>query len=148
MIKKCKGYFIIGVVLLSIQMLLCISILPLLPFLKGPDTITTSAIVGQATVNSPDEERGYPTYDKIIGNDGWPHYRVFFWVSKTATNFIPYSDAGIKTDVSSHGPVEKWSVVETKTIDGDKKLVYIFVPKTFVYLYGNGFEKVIHLQYF
>ena len=53
----------------------------------------------------------------------------------------------MNTDVSSHGPVEKWSVEETKITNEREKLVFILVPKTFIYLYGDGFEKVIHLKY-
>jgi hypothetical protein len=82
-----------------------------------------------------------------MGKDGLYHYRVFFWVPNTATKFIPYADTGVITDVSSHGPVEKWSVEETNITNANEKLVFIFVPKTFVYLYGKGFEKVIHLKY-
>jgi hypothetical protein len=93
------------------------------------------------------EKRGTPNYDYIIGKDNWPHYRVFFWVPKNATTFTPYSDSGVNTDVSSHGAAEKWSVVLTDQIKGDEKLVFIYVPKTFVFLYGKGFEDVIHLSY-
>lgn len=94
------------------------------------------------------EKRGIPNYDYIIGKDNWPHYRVFFWVSKNATIFTPYADIGVNTDVSSHGAAEKWSVVVTNQIKGDEKLVFIYIPKTFVFLYGKGFEDVIHLSYY
>jgi hypothetical protein len=93
------------------------------------------------------EKRGIPNYDYIIGNDNWPHYRVFFWVPKNATIFTPYADSGVNTDVSSHGAAEKWSVVVTNEIKDDEKLVFIYIPKTFVFLYGKGFEDVIHLSY-
>ena len=97
--------------------------------------------------DSTNEKRGTPTYDYITGSDGWPHFRVFFWVPKYATTFTPYADKDINTDVSEHGPVEKWAVVDTKEVKDDEKLVFIYVPKTFVFLYGKGFEKVIHLKY-
>ena len=93
------------------------------------------------------EKRGNPTYDYIIGTDNWAHYRVFFWVPRNATNFIPYADPGIVTDVSEHGPAQKWSVVTTGKVNKDEKLVFIYVPKTFIFFQGNGFEKVIHLKY-
>ena len=92
------------------------------------------------------EKRGTPIYDYIIGTDELPHYRVFFWVPKNAVNLLPYADKGINTDVSHHGPVEKWSVVVTDKIRKNEELVFIYVPKTFVFLYGEGFEKVIHIR--
>lgn len=94
------------------------------------------------------EKRGNPTYDYIIGKDHLPHFRVFFWVSKEAKNYTPYADDGVKTDVSEHGPVEKWAVVETNEIKENEKLVFIYVPKTFVLLQGRGFEDKIHLRYY
>lgn len=93
------------------------------------------------------EKRANPAYDKIIGDDGMYHYRVLFWVPKEASKFQPYADDAVNTNVSSHGPADKWWVQETGTTNGNEKLVFIFVPKTFVYLYGNGFENVIHLKY-
>ena len=92
------------------------------------------------------EKRGTPSYDYVIGKDLLPHFRVFFWVDKTATNYVPYADVGINTNVSRHGPAEKWSVVETETIRENEKLVYVFVPKTFVILHGKNFHKLIHLE--
>ena len=94
------------------------------------------------------ENRGIPHYDYIIGKDNWPHYRVFFWVPKNATHFTPYADSGVNTDVSEHGDASKWSVVVTNEIKDDGKLVFIYVPKTFVFMYGKGFEDVIHLNYY
>ncbi|GFP74210.1 hypothetical protein [Clostridium fungisolvens] len=93
------------------------------------------------------EKRGNPTYDYIIGKDHLPHFRVFFWVSKEAKNYTPYADDEVKTDVSEHGPVEKWAVVETNEIKENEKLVFIYVPKTFVLLQGIGFQNKIHLRY-
>lgn len=92
------------------------------------------------------EKRGNPSYDFIIGKDLLPHFRVFFWVDKNATNYIPYADEGINTNVSSHGPAEGWTVIETKTTKENEKLVYIFVPKTFVLLHGRDFDKLIHIE--
>lgn len=110
-----------------------------------PKAITTDISVGKEILV---EKRGTPNYDYIIGKDNWPHYRVFFWVPKNATVFTPYADSGVNTDVSSHGAAEKWSVVVTNEIKGDEKLVFIYIPKTFVFLYGKGFEDVIHLSYY
>ena len=93
------------------------------------------------------EKRGTPTYDYIIGSDKLPHFRVFFWIPKDAKHLTPYADAGIITDVSEHGPIEKWSVVTTDKINKDEKLVFIYVPKTFIFFHASSFEKVIHLKY-
>lgn len=93
------------------------------------------------------EKRGTPTYDSIIGSDGLPHYRVFFWVPRNATNIAPYANKEVNTNVLHHGPASNWSVVETKNIKGNEKLVFVYVPKTFVFMYGKGFEWVIHLKY-
>jgi hypothetical protein len=147
MIKMHKN-FIIMMFFLSIEVFLCIAtILVSISLFKEPLASKAAAPIREKSISNPAEKRGSPTYDTIIGSDGWPHYRVFFWVPKTAKNFVPYADEGVKTDVSSHGPAEKWSVVETKTVNGNEKLIFIYVPKTFVYLYGKGFEKVIHLRY-
>jgi hypothetical protein len=110
-------------------------------------SISDSSSNNNSIESNSTEKRATPSYDKIMGKDGLYHYRVFFWVPNTATKFIPYADTGVITDVSSHGPVEKWSVEETNITNANEKLVFIFVPKTFVYLYGKGFEKVIHLKY-
>jgi hypothetical protein len=92
------------------------------------------------------EKRGTPSYDYVIEKDLLPHFRVFFWVDKNATNYVPYADEGINTNVSSHGPAERWSVVETDTIREKEKLVYVYVPKTFVILHSRDFDKLIHLE--
>ena len=147
MIKKHKNNFIMVLIFLSINVLLYLPILIYLPLLKDFTTYSTSALIHKSSISYPNEKRASPTYDTITGDDGQPHYRVLFWVPKTATKFTPYVDVDVKTNVSSHGPVEKWSVAEIKHADAHEKLVFIFVPKTFVYLYGNGFEKVIHLKY-
>ncbi len=94
------------------------------------------------------ENRGVPRFDYIIGNDNWPHYRVFYWVPINASHFTPYADKGVNTDVSEHGPAQKWSVVVTPRVINDEKLVFIYVPKTFVFLFGKDFYKVIHLSYY
>ena len=95
----------------------------------------------------PSEKRGTPTYDYIIGRDRLPHYRVFFWVPKNADNLMPYADKGINTNISRHGSITTWSVVTTDKINENMKLVFIYVPKTFVFFYGKGFEKIIHIKY-
>ena len=141
MIKKYKKQSILMLVFLSIDVFFY------LPLLKQSTTISTVPPIHQTSISYPNEKRGYPAYDTITGDDQQPHYRLFFWIPKTATNFVPYANTGVKTDGSSHGPVEKWLTVETKTTNSNEKLVFIFIPKTFVYLYGNGFENVIHLKY-
>jgi hypothetical protein len=109
----------------------------------------TSAITSNNTVQEDTvlEKRGAPTYDYTIGRDRLPHYRVFFWIPSNAVSLVPYADKGINTDVSHHGPVEEWNVVITGKVNDNEKLVFIYIPKTFVFLYGRGFEKVIHLKY-
>ena len=109
--------------------------------------LSISNSIQQISRNNLNEKRASPAYDTIMKEDGMLHYRVLFWVPKDATKFVPYAVSGVNTDVSSHGPVEKWSVEETKITNEREKLVFIFVPKTFVYLYGDGFEKVIHVKY-
>jgi len=107
-------------------------------------TLTPKKVLPQYTT---EEKRGTPSYDYILGSDGLPHFRVFFWVPKDATDFVPYAKRGINTNVSLHGPVGKWNVVTTNKVKDNLKLVFIYVPKTFVILYGKGFQKVIHLKY-
>ena len=107
-------------------------------------TLTPNKVVPQYTT---EEKRGTPSYDYILGSDGLPHFRVFFWIPKDATNLVPYATKGINTNVSRHGPVEKWNIVATDKVKDNSKLVFIYVPKTFVILYGKGFQKVIHLKY-
>lgn len=130
------------IVMLSLITLLFYSFLPL--------TNTQNVIATNTTLynEASNEKRGTPHYDYIIGKDHWPHYRVFFWVPKSATHFTPYADSGVNTNVSEHGDASKWSVVVTPEIKADRKLVFIYVPKTFVFLYGNDFEDVIHLNYY
>jgi hypothetical protein len=110
-----------------------------------PKVIATDITMDKDISN---EKRGIPHYDYVIGKDNWPHFRVFFWAPKNATHLTPYADSGVNSDVSEHGAAEKWSVVVTNEIKGDDKLVFIYVPKTFVFLYGKGFEDVIHLNYY
>lgn len=103
-------------------------------------------LVSSMNKNSSKTKRGEPPYDYIIGKDKFPHFRIFFWVPLSATKYIPYADDDINTDISHHGPVDKWSVVETDDKNDKEKLVYIFVPKTFVFLHGKSFYKLIHLS--
>lgn len=149
MIKKHKNNFIL------ISLFLCILIFIFLPINLCPPllryasifSISDSSSNNNLSESNSTEKRATLSYDKIIGRDGLYHYRVLFWVPKEVTKFIPYADTGVITDVSSHGPIEKWSVEETNITSSNEKLVFIFVPKTFVYLYGKGFETVIHLKY-
>jgi len=139
MIKKSKNCFM--------SLLFFIPIIFSFPWFKDYNTISPSTSINEIIKSYPGEKRASPAYDTVIRDDGLFHYRVLFWVPKESTKFIPYADEGVRTDVSSHGPVEKWSVKETEQVNGDEKLVFILVPKTFVFLYGDGFEKVIHLKY-
>lgn len=148
MIRKHKNNFIL------ISLFLCILIFIFLPIDFCPPllryasifSISNSNLNNNSSEGNSTEKRATISYDKIIGRYGLYHYRVLFWVPKEVTKFIPYADTGVITDVSSHGPAEKWSVEETNITSSNEKLVFIFVPKTFVYLYGKGFEKVIHLK--
>jgi len=115
------------------------------------NVITTPKVIGAdipIDTNGSSENRGVPAFDYIIGDDNWPHYRVFYWVKASATHFAPYADKGVNTDVSEHGPAAKWSVVSTSKIINDERLVFIYVPKTFVFLFGKDFYNVIHLSYY
>ena len=116
-----------------------------LPINNIPKVVATNITINKDTSR---EKRGIPHYDYIIGKDNWPHYRVFFWVPSNATHFTPYADSGVNTAVSEHGPAEKWSVIVTNEVKSGGKLVFIYVPKTFVFTYGKGFEDVIHLRYY
>lgn len=147
MIKIHKRFFIM-VFMLFIEVFLCIAaILVCTSVFKESSNSKAAAPDEEKSIDSLCEKRGNPAYDTITGSDGRPHYRVFFWVPKAASKYIPYADKGINTNVSSHGAAEKWTVVETNIVNANEKLVFIFVPKTFVYLYGKGFENVIHLRY-
>lgn len=108
---------------------------------------TTNNILYASTQLNSEEKRGNPTYDYIFDKYNIPHFRVYFWVPKTANNYYPYADDGIKTEVSDHGPIEKWSITETGETNENEKLVFIYVPKRFIFKYGIGFEKLIHLNY-
>ena len=135
----------------KIPLLLLIFFMMIFLFINLIPAANLSKVMASNTIidsNIPNEKRGIPQYDYIIGKDKWPHYRIFFWVPKTATHFTPFADRGVDADVSKHGAPEKWAVVVTNEIIGNEKLVFIYVPKTFVFLYGKGFEKVIHLSYY
>jgi len=149
---KYKDYFLIFMGIL----LLLLARYTLLYKMDNSKEMLISSATNNTVVSTPSinhikdrvsEKRDTNTYDYIIGPDRLPHFRVFFWIPKNAVNLMPYADKGINTDVSKHGPVEKWSVVITNKTNGNEKLVFIYVPKTFVFLYGLGFEKVIHLNY-
>jgi hypothetical protein len=139
MIKSFKN--MISTILILITFLVSHSLI----IFKCPANAVNSTT--SAEPESDNAKRGTPPYDYIIGKDKLPHFRVFFWVPLDAVNYKPYADKGINTNVSHHGPVENWNIVETDTKTEDKKLVFIFVPKTFVFLTGGNFYKVIHLDY-
>ncbi|MCB2293535.1 hypothetical protein LGK95_08375 [Clostridium algoriphilum] len=134
------------ILILPLIILVCMSFIPsaLIPLVNKPKDSISITTLSKRLQN---EKRGIPHYDYIIGKDNWPHFRVFFWVPENAIHYKPYADSGVNTDVSEHGPVSKWSVVTTKQTKDNEKLVFIYVPKSFVILYGNGFANVIHLEY-
>ena len=134
-------------VMLPLIVLIFMSFIPLalIPLINKPKDTSSIITTAKRLLN---EKRGTPHYDYIIGKDNWPHFRVFFWVPTSVTHFEPYADSGVNTDVSEHGPVAKWSVIATNQTKDNEKLVFIYVPKTFVILYGNGFQDVIHLKYY
>jgi hypothetical protein len=150
---KYKKYIIISMV--TLLLLLCLRYTVLYKNDNSQEMLISTIANKTATIipdknlqeETSSEKRGSPTYDYIIGNDGLPHYRVFFWIPINGDTLLPYADKGINTAVSHHGPVDKWSIVITEKVNKKEKLVFIYVPKTFVFLYGEGFEKVIHLKY-
>ena len=93
------------------------------------------------------EKRGTPIYAWVKDSDNLPHMKIYFWIPKTSSYYLPYADKGIKTYVVGHGPVEKWGVKDSGEYTKTEKLIYIYVPKTFVILYGQHFYKLIHLYY-
>ena len=93
------------------------------------------------------ETRGNPPYSWMIGKDHLPHMKVFFWVPIKSSILIPYSNKGVKTFVIGHGAINRWHVVNTGNVKDSLMLVYIFVPKTFVFTHGVNFYKLIHLYY-
>lgn len=137
MIKKHKNNFIL------ISLFLCILVFIFLPINLCPPLLRYASIFSISDSNSNNnlsesnsaEKRATLSYDKIIGRDGLYHYRVLFWVPKEVRKFIPYADAGVITDVSSHGPIEKWSVEETNITNSNEKLVFIlFLKLLFIYM--------------
>lgn len=129
-----------------------ISILLILTFnLASPLALNNSvkAINLKSTLSKQEisEKRGTPPYDYIIGKDHLPHFRVFFWIPINASYYKPAAAKGVHTNVSHHGPVENWTVAETGIKNVTEKLVYIFVPKTFVFLHGKNFYKSVYLKY-
>jgi hypothetical protein len=93
------------------------------------------------------EKRGTPIYAWVKGSDNLPHMKIYFWIPKTSCYYLPYADKGIKTYVTGHGPVKRWGVKETGEYTKTEKLICIYIPKTFVILYGKDFYKLIHLYY-
>jgi hypothetical protein len=108
--------------------------------------ISLNMLTAAKAADNSEIKRGAPPYDYIIGKDRLPHFRVFFWLPLCAENYIPYAASDVDTDVSHHGPVENWSVVETDIKTDSEKLVCIVVPKTFVFLHGRNFYKLIYLK--
>ncbi|PJI07809.1 MULTISPECIES: hypothetical protein [Clostridium] len=93
------------------------------------------------------EKRGTPVHSWMIGADHLPHMKVFFWVPKNSTTFIPYANKGVKTNVIGHGPINQWTVIQTGEVSGQDKLIFMFVPKTFVFTHGPNFYKLTHIYY-
>lgn len=93
------------------------------------------------------ETRGNPVHGWMIGNDHLPHMKVFFWVPINSSSYIPYANRGVRTFVIGHGDIDKWAVIPTGEVRGSEKLMYILVPKTFVFTHGFDFYKLVHLYY-
>lgn len=93
------------------------------------------------------EKRDTPPYTWAMGDDMIPHIKLFFWVPVDSKNYTTFADKGIKTFVLGHGSVDKWGVSETGETSKNEKLVYVYVPKTFMLLYGKDFYSLIHLYY-
>lgn len=91
--------------------------------------------------------RNNPKYDYVIGNDRLPHFRVAFWVPEDTPSIIPYTPYNIITNISNHGSIENWTVIESNIPKDDMKLIYVFVPKRFVFLYGENFWKYVSVKY-
>jgi len=87
--------------------------------------------------------RNSPKYDYVIGNDRLPHFRVAFWVPEDATSLAPYTPYNIITNVSNHGSIENWAIVDSDRHISDMKLIYVFVPKRFILFYGFDFWKYV-----
>ena len=137
MMKKMKQVFFVMVFVIIIT--IAIKVLPL--YLSEASTVIFNDLVDKS------EKRGTPNYAWVKGSDNLPHMRIYFWVSKTSYYYLPYADKGVKTYITGHGPVKKWLVKETGEYTETEKLVYIYVPKTFVFLHGKDFYKLIHLHY-
>ena len=90
--------------------------------------------------------RNNPKYDYVIGNDRLPHFRVSFWVPFNATSITPYTPYDIITNVSNHGSIETWTVVDSDKYIGDMKLIYVFVPKRFILVHGSDFWKYVYVK--
>ncbi|SCN21508.1 hypothetical protein N3C_0284 [Clostridium sp. N3C] len=133
-------FFVILLYFLVLVLLLCFEIL-------RSSTLALESNNKIASVFNPIEKRAFPPYDAVFDKYRIPHFRVFFWVPKSAKELTPYADPGINTKVLNHGSVENWSVVKTNTYKDNEQLVFIYVPKSFVIFYGKGFENVIHLNY-
>lgn len=88
-----------------------------------------------------------PAYGWEIGKDKLPHAKVFFWVSKNAKKYYPYTNEAIKTYVISHGTINQWGVKETGKTNETEKLIYLYVPKTFILIYGSKFYTLVGVAY-
>lgn len=98
-------------------------------------------------LNIIDEKRGTPPYSIVLDKDLLPHIKVFFWVPANSNYYKAFADKGVKTYVIGHGSIEDWTIKETPKTSQNLKLVYVYVPKTFMLLYGKDFYSMIHLYY-
>lgn len=90
--------------------------------------------------------RDDPKFDYVTGNDRLPHFRVAFWVPVDTTSITPYTPYNIITNVSNHGTIENWRVVDSDRHLEDMRLIYVFVPKRFILLYGKYFWKYVYVK--
>jgi hypothetical protein len=49
--------------------------------------------------------------------------------------------------VIGHGTISQWPVKETGETTKTEKLVYFYVPKTFILIYGRNFYRLVGLAY-
>lgn len=129
------------VILLLITSTTYLSAKLLILYMSAPYSNTNTADVNLA-------KKDTPPYKWVIGNDDMiPHIRLYFWIPINSSHYKAFADEGIKTYVLGHGTIDKWEIKETAITSYREKLVYIYIPKTFILFYGKNFYNLIHLYY-
>ncbi|SMC18460.1 hypothetical protein SAMN02745134_00571 [Clostridium acidisoli DSM 12555] len=116
-------------------------------FIKTSSLFLSSNSTSHYIYTNEVEKRGSPVHSWMIGADHLPHMKVFFWVPKSSTTYIPYANQGVRTNVIGHGAINQWAVIQTGQVLGSYKLVFMLVPKTFVFTHGPNFYKLTHIYY-